>query len=270
MPRDQWEAVWPYVDNIWVKNKTRSSKDGGSITRYYLCQNNATKAWVSKVKPGEGQRQRLARDTLGCGMRFKSITTAFSVTATRTGECLAHCHDLELLDSQKKNSGIMALAAQEASRGYKISAVAETITARHRPQEWSILKDLGGHWLTLADVHNSAAAHKSAHPDLWIGQPGTMVGEIRKAGTCDIVEENEILVEQPEETESRQARKPLTKEQWLERKAAEWDKMEERRLQAMKDSQLRKGQGLPPKGSRKRVRRTHEERYADAPFEWED
>ena len=57
----------------------------------------------------------------------------------------------------------MALAAQEASRGYKIFAVADDIAAKYRPQEGSILKNMGEHWVTCVDVHNSAAAYKPAH-----------------------------------------------------------------------------------------------------------
>ncbi|MCJ1433071.1 hypothetical protein MMC27_002430 [Xylographa pallens] len=268
MPREQWDAVWPYVDNIWVKNKTRPSKDGRSITRYFLCRKHETETYVSKVKPGGRKRQRLAREALGCGMKMKTLTTPSSVTATRTGEWQAHCHELELLDYQKKNSGIMALAAQEASRGNKISVVADTVTARHRPSERTVLKDLGGHWLTLADVHNSAAAHKAALPDT-----------PRRGEETSCVEQ----LDGAEQRQAQRARKPITKEQWLQKKAEEWDKMEEKRKQEEEDSQLRREQWLPPKSSRNRRPRTmgtatrmwlpsdrHEESLADAQFEWDD
>ena len=213
-------------------------------------------------------RQRCAREALGCGMKMKTVTTASSVTATRTGEWQDHCHELELLDYQKKNSGIMTLAAQEASRGNKISVVADTLTARYRPLERTVLKDLGGHWLTLADVHNSAAAHKAAHPDT------------RRRG------EETSWVEQLDDAESQQARparKAITEEQWLQKKAEEWDKMEEKRKQEEEDSQLRREQWLPPKGSRMRKPQTtgaengmwlpsnqDDGSLVDAQFEWDD
>ncbi|MCJ1419996.1 2,5-diamino-6-(ribosylamino)-4(3H)-pyrimidinone 5'-phosphate reductase, partial [Xylographa parallela] len=203
-----------------VKNKSRPSKDGGSTTRYFLCRKHESRPYVSKVEPGGRMRQRCAREALGCGMKMKTVTTASSVTATRTGEWQDHCHELELLDYQKKNSGIMTLAAQEASRGNKISVVADTLTARYRPLERTVLKDLGGHWLTLADVHNSAAAHKAAHPDT------------RRRG------EETSWVEQLDDAESQQARpaqKAITEEQWLQKKAEEWDQMEEKRKQEEED-----------------------------------
>ena len=119
----------------------------------------------------------------------------------------------------------------------------------------------------------------------WVGQLGAVMDGIRKAGVCDFVEDNEIPAELLDGTESQQARRagrPVTKEQWLAKKAAEWDKREEKRLQAAEDSQLRRGQWLPPKGSRKRQRRPEggwnekflpsdedEEGFADAPFEYE-
>ncbi|MCJ1287665.1 hypothetical protein MMC26_007017 [Xylographa opegraphella] len=286
MPREQWDAVWPYVDNIWVKNKTRPSKDGSTI-KYFLCRKHASESYVSKVEPGSRKRQRAAQDPLGCGMRIKTVTNASYVTATRTGEWQSHCHELELLDHQKKNSGIMKLAAREASRGYKISVVAETVTAKHRPSERAILKDLGGHWLTLVDVHNSAAAHKAATAIDMASHPNSR----RCRGRSSPEEQASQALEPPQaqgddktgEEGLRRARKPLTKEQWLAKKAAEWDRREERRKQQAEDARLRSGQGLPPEGSWKRKQGItggddascsssdeDEEDFADAPFEWDD
>ena len=92
----------------------------------------------------------------------------------------------------------------------------------------------------------------------WIGQLGTMAREVRRTGVNDFVKEMEIPAEQLDGTESQQlrrARRPVTREEWLQKKAAEWDKREERRKQEEEDSQLRRGQWLPPKGSQKRQRR---------------
>ncbi|MCJ1288690.1 hypothetical protein MMC34_000219 [Xylographa carneopallida] len=270
MPLEQWDEVWPYVDNIWVKNKTRPSKDGSTI-KYFLCRKHASKGYVSKVKPGSEKRRRLARDAIGCGMRIKTVTTAFSDTASRTGEWQAHCHELELLDYEKKNSGIKTLAAQEASRGYKISLVADAITA-----ERAVLKDIGGHWLTLADVHNSAAAYKTAHPDACV----------RGAHTPRKEQNGPALQTQDDDETSGEsvspACQPTAKEQWLAKKAAEWDKREEKRRQKTEVLQLRERLLLPPKVSPKRKRRApgvnngmwlpsgdDENGVADAPFDWD-
>lgn len=120
----------------------------------------------------------------------------------------------------------------------------------------------------------------------WIGQLGVMAGEIRQAGICDMVEETEIPAELLEGTESQQARRTLTKEQWLQqclqRKSLEWDLRKAKKVQAKEDSQLRKAQWKPPPGSRKR-RRTDDremendflpdediEGLAEAPFEWDE
>ena len=56
---------------------------------------------------------------------------------------------------------------------------------------------------------------------------------ILKAGVCNFVEENEIpakLLDRTESQQARQARGLVTKKQWLERKAAEWNRKEKRRL----------------------------------------
>lgn len=94
-------------------------------------------------------------------MKFKAIVSATSVIATRTGTCESHCHDLEYLDRQKKNSGILTLAARQVAQGYNVAAVATNITTKARPEDRVLLKELGGHWVNLKDIHNAAAAYKA-------------------------------------------------------------------------------------------------------------
>lgn len=79
-----------------------------------------TSADNTRRRPGSrraSRRQRISREAIGCDMKFKAAISPFSVTATRTGKCESHCHDLESVDRQKKNSGIMALAAGQVSQG---------------------------------------------------------------------------------------------------------------------------------------------------------
>ena len=118
----------------------------------------------------------------------------------------------------------------------------------------------------------------------WIGQLGAMAGDVRKAGVEALAEEKGLTVEQLAGTESQQARRGLrglTKEQWLAKQAEEWDEREAQRVQEKENSQLRKGQWKPPKGSRKRRQRDSgaggfltsdedSEGWADAPWEFEE
>jgi hypothetical protein len=79
----------------------------------------------------------------------------------------------------------------------------------------------------------------------WIGQLKAMAGDVRKAGVKALAEEKGLTVEQLKGTESQQARRGLrglTREQWLARQAADWDKREAQRAQEEEDTQLRKGQ----------------------------
>lgn len=133
---------------------------------YYLCRRHSAKTWVSKNTNEPRKRQRISREAIACGMKFKAVIANDFVTATRTGECENHCHDLESQDRQKKNPGIKTLAVNQVSHGYSIAAVTANVTAKTRPKDRVILKELGGHWLNLNDVHNSAAAYKAANSDL--------------------------------------------------------------------------------------------------------
>lgn len=167
MPRARWNETWPYVDNIWVQNK-KIVKDG-LTTIYYNCRQHSNKTWAPKAKSSalhpSLHRQKMSKEALGCGMKFKAVMSSTLVNATLTGECKVHCHDLESLDKQKKNSGIMTLAANQISQGYNVAAVTANITGKNRPQDRAMLKNLGGHWFNLQDAHNAAAAYKSVNPD---------------------------------------------------------------------------------------------------------
>lgn len=59
----------------------------------------------------------------------------------------------------------MALAASQVSQDYNVAAVTANVTAKDRPKDRVVLKNLGGHWLNLKDVHNSASVYKAANPD---------------------------------------------------------------------------------------------------------
>lgn len=86
---------------------------------------------------------------MSCKMRFKAVKSATSVTAARTGECETHCHDQEYVDMQKNNSGIRAIAADHVSQARDVAAVTASITAKNRPQDRTVLEELGGHWMEL-------------------------------------------------------------------------------------------------------------------------
>lgn len=65
---------------------------------------------------------------------------------------------------QKNNSRIRALAAGHVSQGYDVAEVTANITAKNRPQDRTVLKELGGHWMDLQDVQNSATMYNAATP----------------------------------------------------------------------------------------------------------
>ncbi len=58
LPRAEWDLVWPYVDNIWVKNKDRAGADGRR-TVYYLCRRYYTKTWAPKKRTVAGSDRNL-------------------------------------------------------------------------------------------------------------------------------------------------------------------------------------------------------------------
>lgn len=225
-------------------------------------------------------------------MKFQAKMSSTSVIATRTGTCESHCHDLESLDRQKKNSGIMALAASQVSQGHNVAAVAANLTVKAGPQDRVLLKELGGHWINLKDVHNSATAYKAkeagdtgpAERSLAVREicdslfqqycsmeeasagwengvrkrfPEHWIGQLRvMAGkVCQAGSDDMVRGKETRpESSQRTEGQALTKEQWLQYESSQWDLREAMKQHAAKeDSQPRKEQLKPP-GSRKRRR----------------
>lgn len=147
-----------------------------------------------------------------------------------------------------------------------VAAVAASITASAPLEDRVLLKEVGGHWVNLKDIHNSAAAYKAANPDYRRLRAPEALAEQDKRTTME-------LLEGPESQQARQ--RAIAKEQWLQKKSLELDLREAKKTQAKADYQLRKGQWKPP-GSRKRRRNgegasdDNSEGHVDALYVWDD
>ncbi|RJE23641.1 riboflavin biosynthesis protein [Aspergillus sclerotialis] len=165
---EEFDTYWPFIDNVWVKQRSNSSKEGHCTTDYYMCRLRRPTHRTSETRPlPEGKRPRNKRVREGgvCNFQIKVVRFegAYStVTISRTpGSSNAHSHDLDYIDKVKRNSGLMEFARKEAVKGYLPSSIYTKF--QEEPEK---LVEAGGKFCTVTDVRNVSAKWRVQNPEV--------------------------------------------------------------------------------------------------------
>jgi 2,5-diamino-6-(ribosylamino)-4(3H)-pyrimidinone 5'-phosphate reductase len=165
---EEFETYWPFIDNVWVKQRSNSSKEGHCTTDYYMCRLRRPTHRSSDTRPlPEGKRPRKKRVREGgmCNFQIKVVRFegAYStVTIARTpGSSHVHSHDLDYIDKVKRNSGLMEFARKEAVKGYLPSSIYTKF--QEEPEK---LIEAGGKFCTVTDVRNVSAKWRIQNPEV--------------------------------------------------------------------------------------------------------
>ncbi|KAJ5480979.1 hypothetical protein N7539_006873 [Penicillium diatomitis] len=164
----EFETYWPFVDNVWVKQKTNASRGGYYLTEYYMCRLRRPTHRSSETRPlpeGKRPRNRRAREGGLCNVQIKVVRVSGAypmVKIMRTpGSESAHSHDLDCIDRLKRNSGLMEFARRESTKGFLPSSIFTKFK-----EEPAKLIDAGGRFLTVTDVRNVSAKWRTQNPDI--------------------------------------------------------------------------------------------------------
>ena len=165
---EEFETYWPFIDNVWVKQRSNSSKEGHCTTDYYMCRLRRPTHRTSETRPlPEGKRPRKKRVREGgiCNFQIKVVRfegTYSTVTIARTpGSSDAHSHDLDHMDQVKRNSGLMEYVRRESVKGYLPSSIYTKFQ-----EEPGALREAGGHFLNVTDVRNISARWRIQNPEV--------------------------------------------------------------------------------------------------------
>ena len=167
---DEFRRYWPYVDNVWVRQRSTASQNGAVTTEYYMCRlrRPTSKPKGSPSAPAPEARTPLrkkpTREGGTCGMKLKVVHfegVYSSCTITRlVGDDVTHTHNLDFIDKIKRNSIIMDIGRREAVKGYLASSVFAIM--HEDPQR---LQDAGGKFMTTTDIRNASHAWRTEHPN---------------------------------------------------------------------------------------------------------
>lgn len=167
--QEEFDTYWPFVDNVWVKQRSNSSKEGLRTTDYYMCRLRRPTHRPSETRPplpeGKKCRNRRSREGGICNFQVKVVRfegAYTTVTISRTpGSANAHTHDLDYNDRVKRNSGVMEFARRESVKGYLPSSIYTKF--QEEPEK---LYEAGGRSLTVSDVRNVAAKWRMQNPEV--------------------------------------------------------------------------------------------------------
>ncbi|KAL4976519.1 dihydrofolate reductase-like domain-containing protein [Aspergillus desertorum] len=166
----EFETYWPFIDNVYVKQRSNSSKEGHCTTDYLSCRlrrkQGANRSSGTRPLPeGKRPRKRKVREGGLCNFQIKVIRFegAYStVTIAKTpGSSHEHSHDLLYIDKIKRPSGLMEFVRREASKGYLPSSI--FMKLREEPEK---LIEAGGRFLQITDVRNASAHWRLQNPEV--------------------------------------------------------------------------------------------------------
>ncbi|KIW04751.1 uncharacterized protein PV09_04477 [Verruconis gallopava] len=157
LSKHDWQAMWPFVDNMWVERNASRAKDRQQFN-CRIWRNDSDK------KAGSGRRNRVRRDVEPCGMKMyvirKDDNVVISRCPGRTHDVKEHNHDLSYLDKVKTPSAIMRIAADIMSAGKTPGEAVKEI--RNLPIVQALEKD-GGLYIDTNRVRNAHKASTNAN-----------------------------------------------------------------------------------------------------------
>jgi 2,5-diamino-6-(ribosylamino)-4(3H)-pyrimidinone 5'-phosphate reductase len=181
-------TYWPYMDNVWGKQRTGApTKEQGVVTEWYWCRlRKSAKPKLQQPKPaaeGKKTRRKRNREDVECGMALKVIHTDGLVKSCRVVRAvekgMEHTHDLDFLDSFKRNSAIMDTARREAVKGYLPASIFQQLW-----KEPDKMNAAGGKFMKVSDVRNVQYPWRQENPNVILrphhGYSGRSVGPRQK------------------------------------------------------------------------------------------
>ncbi|KFZ04621.1 hypothetical protein V502_10012, partial [Pseudogymnoascus sp. VKM F-4520 (FW-2644)] len=161
LPFSRFLALWPWIDNVYVRKKIRAATGRTPGYELWACRNRRKHPPSSAPATPGGRRSRPGAT---CLVGLKLVWNRYvegeerTVTIERYTE-ETHSHTLDEMDKQKRSSAIRRIAARETLGGAQPHEVANAMKA-----DMEVLAAVGGTYITRADVKN---ASKSYEGETW-------------------------------------------------------------------------------------------------------
>ena len=157
MSATDFDLLFPFLDNVYRKRPgTASLPASGASTETYWCRlrRHARSLQTPQRRPTpEGkQRKKRPKTELSCQMAFtveRNDHINICSIVRSVEDNIKHSHDMDFMDSIKRNGGIMNTARREAVKGFIPGSVYQKMWSE--PEK---MRDAGGSHLKLSDIRN--------------------------------------------------------------------------------------------------------------------
>lgn len=158
MSPTDFDAYFPFIDNVWRKARGPDAQfiNGKQTTDVYWCRLRkapGAKPHVPRPTPeGKTARKKRVKEDKSCTMAMKvtySEGPGNKVVVSRGVHDEQHTHDLEYMDSLKRNSAVMDVARRETMRAFLPTSVFWKMWT-----EPDKMNDAGGKFMKVSDVRN--------------------------------------------------------------------------------------------------------------------
>ncbi|KAE9977990.1 hypothetical protein BLS_000987 [Venturia inaequalis] len=183
-----WDRYWPFIDNVWCLH---SKQDAPSN----LASGNTEKFWGGcrlqrKWKHGDVNtegRKRTRREPGQCPAKFRLTVHPNGVRILERSK-EAHSHDLDHIDSIKRNSGIRSLVGDPLFASWESGPILAYLkdTSNAPSTNPDLLTEAGGRYLERREIINIFAQHlKKAYPNLDASQLKKQKEKYEGVKTCN-------------------------------------------------------------------------------------
>ncbi|KAF2121607.1 hypothetical protein BDV96DRAFT_640991 [Lophiotrema nucula] len=184
-----WHNFWPYVDNVWcIHQKPQPSPVTGVAKVYGGCRlARKTNFPLPEVTGKSRPRQRREGGTCKAKVRVTVYADGRRVVE-RMGD--GHSHDLDHIDSVKRNSGVRNLVLDDFFKSWEAGGILaflrDTSKATADGDGGDILKDAGGLYLSRQEVQNILnGALKKAYPGQDVSEVKRQMDKYKNYTTCN-------------------------------------------------------------------------------------
>lgn len=155
MPKQQWDDLWIWIDNIWTPRRVPYTKKDGTVHYEWRCRYHKK---VPLPSQSTGKRKRDIRKGYGCPARMTAnlmpTTRVFSVEGFES-----HNHGLEELDSSKICSGVRKWTSMHVQMGLQPKQIEALVNSKDTPDSSGTREALdtaGGKLLDEKTIRNIA------------------------------------------------------------------------------------------------------------------
>ncbi|KAF2672195.1 hypothetical protein BT63DRAFT_452692 [Microthyrium microscopicum] len=188
---ETWAKYWPFIDNVWCLHNRLDAPMG-------LARGHTEKFWggcrlqrkwdhTSSNPPAKGIRNRVRRPTGTCTAKFKLTVLPDGSRILERSTKEGHSHDLDHIDSIKRNSGVRSLVLDPFFNSWEPATIMAYLRdPDHFVNGRDMLTEAGGKYLERREIMNIFSQHlRKLYPGIDVSSIKKEQDKYKAMKTCN-------------------------------------------------------------------------------------